>query len=160
MLTEHVFKDTGIKVKIRKASPMLGADVRASIPVPKPPMNEVDYGEPRGKVLEENKADPAYQQALLDYEYKVYRVWRRALLLHSVIVEGEEWRQEVQKYRDFIQEQTGAPLDEPEDLVVYVLRICVGSEEDLQELIDAITRRSQPTQEAIDQAKESFRSPV
>ena len=78
--------------------------------------------------------------------------------MRSVVVEGEEWKDEVKEYRDFIEKQTGKPLDEPDDLVVYVLRICIGSEEDLTEFLNAVTKRSQPTQEVIDQAKDTFRS--
>lgn len=155
---DFTFRDTGITVKIRKISPMLVTDITESIPEPKPPLNEVDYGEPRGKVLEPNLQDPSYKMALQEHQHKIFLAWRRAMILRSVIIEGEDWKQDVQDYREFIKEQTGFPLDEPNDLVVYVLRICVGSEEDLGEMIQAITRRSQPTPEEIERAKSSFRS--
>lgn len=157
-LIDFTFRDTGITVKIRKISPMLVTDIQESIPEPQPPLNEVDYGEPRGKVLEPNLQDPGYKLAMQEHQHRIFLTWRRAMILRSVLVEGEDWRQEVKEYREFIQEQTGHPLDEPNDLVVYVLRICVGSEEDLGELIQAITRRSQPTPEEIEKAKDSFRS--
>ena len=160
MLTDFVFKDTGIAVKIKKISPMLVADVMASMPEPKPPLNEVDYGEPKGKVLEPNYSDPSYEIQLAEHRQKVNRTWRRVMILRGVVVEGEEWRKDVEEYRAFMREQTGGEIDEPDDFMVYVLRICVGSEEDLSELITAITRRSQPTQEAVQEAKNSFRSQV
>lgn len=157
MLTDFTFKDTGISIKIRKVSPMLAADVAASIPEPLPPEQEVDYGEPRGKVMERNFSDPAYQADLATHRQKIFQALQRVIILRAVVVEGEEWKKDVQEYRDFILQATGKPLDEPEDLIVYVLRVCVGSEDDLTDLLTTITHRSQPTQEAIEQAKRSFR---
>lgn len=157
MLTDFTFKDTGITVKIRKVSPMLAADVAASMPEPLPPEQEVDYGEPRGKVMERNYSDPGYQAAVAAHQKKIFSALQRVIILRAVIVEGDDWKEEVKEYRDFIKKMTGVPLDEPDDLVVYVLRVCVGSEDDLTDLLSAITRRSQPTQEAIEQAKRSFR---
>lgn len=158
MLTDFTFKDSGISVRIRKISPMLAADVNASMPEPLPPEQEVDYGEPKGKVLERNYSDPRYQELLDAHKQKVFQALQRVMILRSVVVEGEEWHKDAQEYRQFIKAQTGAELDEPEDLVVYVLRVAVGSEEDLIDLIQAITRRSMPTPEVIQAAKESFRS--
>jgi hypothetical protein len=156
-LIDFTFKDTGITVKIRKISPMLAADVAASMPDPLPPEQTVDYGEPRGKVLERNYSDPGYLAQKAENNIKIFRALQRVMLLRAVIVEGDEWKAEVKEYRDFIEKHTGKPLDEPEDLVVYVLRVCVGSEEDLNDLLTAITKRSQPTPEAVDAAKDSFR---
>lgn len=158
ILTDFTFKDTGISIKIRKISPMLASDVAAAMPDPLPPEQEVDYGEPKGKVMERNFSDPAYQREVLEHRGRVFRAFRRVMVLRGIdpgsLPEG--WQAEVQDYRAFMAAQTGKPVDEPDDLVVYILRIAVGSEEDLEELIRAITRRSQPTQEVIEQAKASF----
>jgi hypothetical protein len=160
MLTDFTFRDTGITVKIKKISPMLAADITEAMPAPQPPLNEVDYGEPKGKVLERNYSDPSYMDALIKHQLKINEVWRRVMILRGVVVEGDDWRKEVEEYRKFIAKQTGAHMTEPEDLVVYVLRICVGSDEDLAEMITAITRRSQPTQESVESAKQSFRGEI
>jgi hypothetical protein len=156
-LTDFTFKDTGITVKIRKISPMLAADVAAAIPEPLPPEQTVDYGEPRGKVSERNYSDPGYLAQMALHNMEIFRALQRVMMLRSVVVEGDEWLKDVKEYRDFIEKHTGKPLDEPEDLVVYVLRICVGSEEDLEDLLNVITKRSQPTPEAVEAAKDSFR---
>lgn len=155
-LTDFVFTDTGISVKIRKVSPMLVADIEASIPHPQPPEQIVDYGEPKGKVKEKNLSDPVYLAAMNERVTLVYQAWRTALIRRGVVLEGEDWKQEVAEYRQFIQDQTGHPLDEPDDRLVYILRICIGTIEDQDELINAITRRSQPTEAAIEEAKASF----
>ena len=157
MLTDFTFKDTGITVKIKKVSPMVVDDVRASIPEPLPPEQEVDYGEPRGKVMERNYSDPNYALELEAHNKKVAALVQKVIVNRAVILEGDEWRKEVQDYRDFILSSTGYPLAETDDVLVYILRVCVGSKEDMSDLIDAIIKRSQPTQEAVEQAKRSFR---
>lgn len=160
LLTDYTFRDTGITVKIRKISPMLAADVAAAMPEPLPPEQEVDYGEPKGVVMERNYSDPDYQAAKAEHQKKVFAALQRVMILRAIHVEGDEWKKEVTEYREFIEKHTGVPLEEKEDLVVYVMRVCVGSEDDLIELLGAITGRSQPTPEAIEAAKTSFRGEV
>lgn len=160
MLTDFTFQDTGITVKIKKVSPMLAADVSASMPEPLPPEQEVDYGEPRGKVMEPNYSDPKYTAEIAEHNKKVFQALQRAMIKRAVIVEGDDWKKEAQEYREFIQSTTGKPLEEPDDLLVYVLRVCIGSQEDMTDLLNAITKRSQPTQEAVEQAKRSFRGQI
>lgn len=160
LLTDYTFKDTGIQVKIRKISPLMASDVARAIPEPIPPENEVDYGEGKGRVRERNYSDPNYLAAMADYRRHVSEVIQRVMILRSVYVTGEDWKAEVAEYRDFMKQQTGSELEEKEDLVIYVLRICVGTQEDLEELIESITKRSQPTEELVEAAKRSFRGEV
>jgi len=157
MLTDFTFKDTGITVKINKVSPMVVDDVRASVPEPLPPEQEVDYGEPRGKVMEANYSDPRYLSEMDKHERKLNALVQKVIINRAVVLEGDDWKKQVDDYRKFILESTGYPLNEPDDILVYILRICVGSKEDMNDLVDAIIKRSQPTQEAIEQAKRSFR---
>ena len=107
----------------------MAADIQASIPAPEPPKNLVDYGEPKGQVWEENRQDPEFILANNKRMRHVLEVLQRATILRGVVVEGEEWKEEVKEYRDFILHHTGKPVEEPEDLVVYVLRICVGTDD-------------------------------
>lgn len=153
---DHLCKDSGITLKLRKVSPMLAADIEALFPKPQPPEQEVEYPEPKGKVMEKNLSDPAYEKALEDRSAQVYQAWKRALLLRGVVLEGDDWKKDVAEYRQFIQETTGQPLAETDDRMIYILRVAVNSIEDNQELIEAITRRSQPTPEVVQAARESF----
>lgn len=157
-LKYFVFKDTGISIQIRKVSPLLAVDIDESIPRPTPPLNKVDYGDGRGEVMEPNLSDPSYNKALEKRQTEVGLAVIRATILRSVIVNGEEWKEEVKEYRKFIQDTTGAPLAEENDLYIYITRICVGTQDDLNDLVVAITSRSQPTPEEIAKAKDSFRS--
>jgi hypothetical protein len=156
-LIDFTFHDTGKVVKIRKVSPMIAVDIDASIPTPEPPTQEVDYGPPKGKVKEPNYSDGGYLLALEERRLKVGRMVTKANIRRGVVIEGDDWKQEVSDYRKFIQDTTGAPLADEDDLYIYVTRICVGTQADLQDLFDAISKRSQPTEGAIEAAKDSFR---
>ena len=154
---EYLFRDTGITVKIRKVSPMVSAEVARAMPDPEPPLQEVDYGEPKGKVFEKNYADPSYQVILAEHKQKIFEKLQRTMILRAVEVEGEDWKEEVAEYRAFMQD-AGVEVKEPNDLIVYIMHICVGTKEDLEDLIEAITSRSQPTEKEVDLAKSSFRN--
>jgi hypothetical protein len=88
---------------------------------------------------------------------KVWKAYRRALILRGVVVENDDWKKAVEEYRALIaQETNGGQIEEKDDFVVYVQRVCVGSMEDLDELEHDITNRSGPTTEAIEKAKATF----
>lgn len=159
-LYDFLCKDSGITIKIRKVSPMLAADIESSIPMPLPPEQEVDYGEPKGIVNERNLSDPEYLIRLQERSGEIFQKWKRALILLGVVLEGDAWKKDVKEYRAFIQETTGHPLEETNDKLVYTLRIAIGTFEDQDDLIHAITRRSQPTAEAIEEAKTSFQRKI
>jgi hypothetical protein len=110
--------------------------------------------------MERNLSDPGYQIRLEVRNAAIFQAWKRALISRGVVLEGDDWKKDVQEYRDFIQETTGQPLEETDDKMVYVLRIAIGTFEDQDDLIQAITRRSQPTTEAIEEAKNSFQGKV
>jgi hypothetical protein len=162
MLTpvEFTFRDTGIRVKLHKISPMLAADVASAFPEPLPPEQPVDYGEPRGKVMERNYSDPEYLNIKKENNTKIFKALQRVYIIRAVEPIEEDWKAKAKEYRDFIEKHTGVPLDEKDDLVVYVLRVCVGSEQDLSELLESITSRSQPTEKVVQDSKDSFRGEV
>ncbi len=153
---EFTFHDTGKVVKIRKVSPMLAIDIDASIPRPAPPTNRVDYGPPKGVVEEPNYNDPGFTEALSARNRRVGEMIRRAQVLRGVQVDGDAWQEEVKQYRAFMADTTGTPLAEASDLYLYVTRLCAGTNNDLTDLYTAITQRSQPTEEAVAAAKQSF----
>ena len=116
-LIDFVFKDTGKVVKIRKVSPMIAVDIDASIPTPDPPKQEVDYGPPKGKVKEPNLSDAGYLLAIEDRRRKVGRIVTRATINRGVVVEGEDWREEVKKYRQFIQRHDGRAASQTRKMI-------------------------------------------
>lgn len=160
LFTEFTFKDTGITLKIRKVSPMMADEIRRAIPEPQAPLQPVDYGAPKGVVMEANLSDPAYLDAHAKWQRDVAMKTQRLMILRAVKVEGEEWKADVAEYRAFMETNTGKPLEEENDLLVYINHICVGTQEDMVDFVTAITRRSQPTQEEVERSKASFRSQI
>lgn len=110
LLTYFTFKDSGKTVKIRKVSPYLWADIDATIPMPAAPEQEVDYGEPRGRVMEKNLSDPAYQAALASRAVEVSQAWRKGLIKWGVVLEDDTWKDSVAEYRALILSTTGKAL--------------------------------------------------
>lgn len=158
-LIPFTFKDTGETVFLKKISPLLINEVRKASPPPKPPKNEVDYGDGK-KVWEENASDPDYQAALKAYELEVQERILKLVIRRGVLVEmNEERMARVEELRAEMREDLGMELDS-DPKYVFVAYCAVGSGEDLQELAESVFRRSQPTEGAIQEAVETFRSPV
>lgn len=147
--------DTGITVHIRKVSPLLIREVSRAFPAPEPPLNRVDYGD--GVIKQEpNPADPDHITALGIYQIEIEQRVRRLMIKLGVEVDIDY--DVLAVYRAAMAE-AGAALD-TDDKVAYVTGVCVGTAEDYQDLVKAITRRSQPTEEAVRDAQESFRGQV
>lgn len=155
-MTPLTLKGSGITVNIKKVSPLLVLQLRRDFPPPRPPMNEVDYGDGR-KVWEENAADPRYLAALQDYENESEQRLRRLIMLRGVDVAVDH--EAVQELRDFWLDEYGGMLP-ADDKEVYLSYIVVGDDQDLEDLITAVLRRSQPTAETINQAVQTFQTQV
>lgn len=154
-LEEFTF-DTGITVQVRKTSPMLVSDIQKKFPPPPPPLNKVDYGDGNIK-LEPNASDPAYIETLKAYQQEIEEKIRRVMIQRGVECEVDHLA--VQDLRHQMRQEFDLELD-PDDKFVYVAYICVGTAEDYNDLIQLITRRSQPTEDTVQAAVDSFRSHV
>lgn len=152
------FTDTGIKILIRKVSPMLGNELRKAFPPPKPPIQEVEVdGE---KVRESNPAHPDYVAAMNAYNQEMEVRMRRLLIKRGVEYlpdQEAEALTQVDELRKSWMEDYGQPLDEPSDKVVYIWFIAAGTDKGIEEITSAILSRSQPSQEDVNIAKDSFR---
>lgn len=155
-LIPFTFQSTGKVVQIRKVSPFLQIEIQKAFPAPEPPVQEVDYGD--GDVrMEKNFAHPDYVRALENYNLELSDKIQRLIIKRGVAVEiTEEIRKEVEELRGFWLDEYGVELPEKNEKMIYVLDICIGTQEDGEELIAAITRRSQPTEVAIKQAEGTF----
>lgn len=149
-LPEFTFVGSDITVHLHKVSPFLLGEVAKSVPKPTPPLNKVDYG--NGEVLEPNEADPGYLQALEDYKQEVGNRNLRALI--HLGVECEVDTAAVQALRDQMA-MFGVTLD-PDDKWVYIVDIAVTHTDEIAELRDAIMRKSQPTEGAVQDALAAF----
>lgn len=155
-LIPFTFKDTGVTVLIRKVSPLLAMELQRSFPPPPPPMNKVDFGD--GVIREEpNEADPAYLKKLSEYNQEFELKIRRMLIKRGVVLEiTEEMKVQIEELREFWHDEYGIDFPESDDKLAYVWYIAIGTDQDLRELLDAIMRRSQPTQEAEELARKTF----
>lgn len=157
------FPDSGITVLVRRMSPdtmnLIGQAVRKSMPPPEPPQQEVEY--PDGsKRMEKNESHPDYRNAMEVYVMEVAQeAANRMMRFIARRVEVEVDLEAVQTFREDM-EAIGVTLEETDDKVVYVRHILVSSKEDYQALTNFIAQISQPTKEAVDAHKDSFRSDV
>lgn len=160
-LIPFTFPDSGKTVQIRKVSFLLWTNLREAHarqhPPPEPPLQEVDYGDGRGKVAEPNRADPAYLDALAKHDNDA-RAWiedqaKRLYIKRGVVCDVDA--EAVKQLREDMA-SVGAELD-PDDHFVYVMYLCCPTPEDYQDLVAAITRRSAPAEETVKAAVASFR---
>jgi len=154
-LTPHTFKDTGKVVQIKKVSPLLIMQLQKDFPEPEAPLQEVDYGD--GEIrLEPNPAHPDYEKTLQQYKYAFEQRMREMMVDRGVVLElSDEDKVEIQDLRTYWQENYGKPLA-GNDKFVYISYICIGTDADMNELVEAISRRSQPSNGAVEAAKKSF----
>lgn len=156
-LIPYQFQDTGRTILIRKVSPYLVFELSKAFPAPKPIQQEVDYGDGK-KRMEENPAHPDYLEAMRNYNRNFQERLTTLMIKRGVEIElTDEIKAEVAELRAFWREEYKAELD-PSDKMVYILNLCVGSDKDLEELIEKITRRSQPTEAVVAEALDGFRS--
>jgi hypothetical protein len=154
-LTAFTFHDTGVKVLIKKVSPLLVVELQKAFPPPAPPQQEVEIG---GEiVIESNPAHPDYVATMNEYNREFEMRVRRLLIKRGVEIPGEnkEWQEEVAELREFWREEYAKEL-EGDDKMLYISYIAVGTDGDLTDLLGAIMQRSQPTEAAVAAAKASF----
>lgn len=155
----YTVKDTGATFQIRKVSPLLLLKLRDKFPPPVPPQQEVDYGD-GVKRLEANPAHPEYVKAQADYDQMMELKARELMVRRGVIIDWTEERQaEYQEFADWWQATYDEPLDGDRNFN-YIYYIAIGSDSDLEELITALVRRSQPTEEAVKAATARFQGPA
>jgi hypothetical protein len=155
-LTPFTFKDTGRTVLTRRVSPYMVFELQRAFPPPAPPMQEVDYGDGKTR-LEPNSANPDYIESVKKYNLDFQEKMQRLIIKRGIHVNlSDDDREEVAELRKFWMDEFEKELD-PDDRMVFILHICIGSDTDLEEILNAITRRSQPTEPAIKEALDGFR---
>ena len=158
-LTPYVVKDTGVQLLVKKVSPLLVFTLKKQFPQPEPPMQEVELG---GETKQEpNYAHPDYTKTLLEYNRDMDERLRRLFFKFGVVIpeDNNTWRNEIQKKREEWKAEFGFDLprlDNDNDELDWISYCALGTDEDFAELYDAILRRSQPTTEAIEEAKSGF----
>ena len=171
-LPRHTFQDSGVTVKLHKLSPMTAQEIIAQVQrekaaeKPQPPIVEVDYG--NGKVQEPHEGHPAYVEKLQKWQSACNteankRLFQLACLDAVELTLTDEIRQQIARKKRLLKVTAGIVWEDNPDLepdendqIFYITHIACGSPEDLQEFYQAVAMRSQPTEAAIEQHKQSF----
>jgi len=157
----HEFTDTGVVVSLRKVNPFLMQEARSSLLAikPEPPKREVTEEGPLKGTFEVMDTDPEYIKILKVWEEGIDNAIMEMQIKRGVVsVDVDGWEDEVVELRkefDILGIADRLPKD---DLVCYITYIACGTPQDLQEFVQSIAVRSQPTKEAVDASKESFRA--
>lgn len=161
----HTFKDSGITVGLRKIAPntqaQIALQIQRELPRPSPPIVKTELGE------ESNEADPDYVRVIGEWERECSMLLNRKMFTIAALeCECEVDMDEVaRKQRSFraakFEWEADADLTEEERAkVFYIEHIACATQEDLREFYAAVTRRSQPTEAAVQAHIDSFRSDV
>lgn len=171
-LPSHTFKDSGITVRLHKLSPVTAQEIGAQVrrekagTKPTPPVVEVDYGQ--GKIKQPHTGDPVYQAMLKEWQDECNRIandrlFDLACLVAVEVTIGDAEKQQIARTKRLLKVTTKIDWQDNPDLtpeendqLFYMTHIACGSAEDLQEFYLAVVTRSQPTEAAIEQHKESF----
>ena len=156
-LKTFVCKDTGVVLKIQNVGSALVSQLRRDFPPPQPPMQEVDYGD-GNKKMEPNSAAPEYIEALTRYAADFEDKLQRLVIKRGVVLTlTEEQKQEIQDLRDFYRTEYDREIAF-DDKMAYILMIAGGTDDGLAELVNAIVRRSQPVEEDVQAALDTFQN--
>ena len=149
----------GRTIQTRQVSVLLTMELHQKFSPPRPPVVEVELANGE-KSHEENPSDPDYLTEYRQYQIEQEDRIRRLLIKRGAIIEWtDENRKEITDLREFWKAEYGYDLP-GDDTMVYISHICCGPQEDVEKLIQKILRQSQPTQEAVEAAQESFPGPV
>ena len=168
--------DTGITVGVRKVGVMTQQAVMQAIAdeweargdgEPKPPTHRVNYGDDETPDYkdEPNAADPDYLTRLNAWNQRYQlEIQNRIFTLAALEAEIEVDHAALARKRRSLA-RVGVTLHDDPDLtdeenaqVHYFKHVAAATQEDLAGFYQALTRRSQPTQEAVEQHKASFQS--
>lgn len=161
----YTFQDSGITVGIRKIGPntqaQLALQIQREQPKPQPPINETPLGP------EANTADPDYARRLDDWERDCAQSLNRkmftiaALECECEVDMGEvERKQRTFRAAKFQWEEDSDLSDAERAKVFYIEHIACATQDDMGEFYQAVTRRSQPTEAAVQAHVDSFRGDV
>jgi len=154
-LHDYTFQDSGVKIKIRKVSPLLAMQLQNDFPPPQPPLQPVTMGDKVEMVA--NASSPEYVQMLNDYQREFELKLRGVILKRGVVIEmTDETKAQIASIRADYKEVTGKELAGSDELV-YLSYIAVATSEDLTDLVQNIMKRSQPTEPVIGQTAKNFR---
>jgi len=151
MSTEITLPDSGAVIRVKRISPMSLIAIERAYPDPKPPLQEVDYGN-GSKKHERNPLSPEYLTELEEHRNKKNLLVLKAFVRLGVEVEVDAAA--VAAYRADMQ-ALGVELD-PDDMYVYVAHILCQTNDDLNALREAVEGGSLPTEREVSSKLSTF----
>lgn len=171
-LPAHTFRDSGITVQLRKLGPNIVDDLQAAVRAEWRRSHDPDQIEPQPPMVQAgdlpaapNRADPEYQRAHRAWELRLITAVYDRLLTFAALwaVECAIDPEAVAAYRR-VARLTGVPLpshpdwtEADQDRVLYVTRIAIGTNKDLEEFRQALLRRTGPSEQEVAAAADAFR---
>lgn len=160
---EHTFADTGITVVMRKVSPFLIQEARTRMMGlrPTPPVRTVTEEGPLFGTTETMEHDPDYIAEVKRWEENLDRQVMEFQISRGIVeIKASNWQDDVVELRETFKSMGIGDTLPTNDMVCYITYIASGTPDDLQEFVQSLATRSQPTQGAIEAAKDSFRANV
>lgn len=148
--------ECGVEIELRRVPPLtiqeFGRQYEAAHKPPEPPMQTVDYG--AGPVMEPNRQNSEYMAQL-----SVYQARQASVLMDFILLKGTKLTVDADALAEARAdaEASGFRLD-GDDRLMYLKHVLIGTNEELVLLRDAILLRGQPTEAAIAQKQEDFKS--
>lgn len=152
---QYTFRDSERTIEIQRVPVGMLGQLADEFPAPPVPKVETDYGDGK-KVWEENPNDPDYRQALSDWRKTINTQSQKLIAQRALGPLTDSQKAEVAEIRAYWQENFGHDLSLT-DKEIFVYKICAATGEDINEFVEFVTRRSQPTQGGIDDARKHFR---
>lgn len=152
---QYTFRDSDRTIEITRVPVGMLGQLGDEFPAPALPKTETDYGDGK-KVWEDNPNDPDYRAALADWRKKINNESQKLIAQRALPPLSDAQKEEVKEVRTYWQENFGHDLALT-DKEIFVYKICAATAEDIQEFVEFVTRRSQPTQGGIADANKHFR---
>jgi hypothetical protein len=147
----------GITVVIKPIAPFLLNDARKKIAKPKPPVQKIPTYDGTGFIEESNPAHPDYQAALQNYHEELGLFMGEVMM--RLGVEAEVDHDAVKQLREQWAKLNIGELDS-DDAYCYIRYCLIETQEDFQNLIEAVTSRNNPTEKAVADAIETFQPEI
>lgn len=161
-LHPYIVKDTGVQLNIRKVSPNILMEFQRKFnerhPEPEPPAQPINYGDEQHPDwrTEKNESHPDYKKAIQDRRDKLNNEMQTLMIRRGVVLElTDEDKQAVKELRQSWKDDYDSELEQ-DDKEVFIRYIAIGTAEDMRELVTFITRRTQPTEVAVDEQLKSI----
>ena len=144
---------TGVTVPLERVSPMFATNLFRANPAPQPPMAPGVGGD-----MEPNPADPEYARQVEEHQNHLALKANDMLIdlgvSEDIAIDAAQLARARQKA-----ERYGIPTS-GDDRLDYLYLCAIGSNNDLERLLFAISTYTSPTEEAVAAADAAFRSDV